>query len=217
MQSKNRIAVPHTISAPISLRKAKSAARPGASATNVWWRITKASANSENVAEQKAVDRLPHDNRILADIEEQQHHQLAGEEHRRARRADNVERQGDVKNAGEIGLEEMHHPERAKKCTQADAGAGAQQSRECQKIEKGFSDKEQYVFELRHRLLSLHAVRSSVKAPPLRVPTRLTRRKPRPAKSSYPDTTTTFCKKAETPAACDIFTHPPALIISRAS
>jgi hypothetical protein len=94
----------------------------------------------QDVAEQKAVDRLPHDNRILADIEEQQHHQLAGKEHRRARRADNIERQGNVENAGEIGLEEMHHPERAKKRTQADAGASAQQSREGQEIEKGFSD-----------------------------------------------------------------------------
>ena len=45
-----------------------------------------------------------------------------------------------VVSAVAIGLEEMHHPERTKKRTQA--GAGAQQSRECQKIEKGFSDKE---------------------------------------------------------------------------
>src|SRR5262245_54270770 len=66
----------------------------------------------------------------------------------------------------------MHDPKRAKKSTQANAGACAQQSRERQKIKQRFSDKEQYIFELRHRLLSLHTVRCGVKAPPLRVPTR---------------------------------------------
>jgi hypothetical protein len=45
----------------------------------------KGEREQQDVAEQEAVDRLPHDNRILADIEEQQHHQLAGEEHRRSR------------------------------------------------------------------------------------------------------------------------------------
>ena len=39
MQSKNRIAVPHTINAPISLRKVKSAVRPGVNETAVCCRM----------------------------------------------------------------------------------------------------------------------------------------------------------------------------------
>ena len=63
----------------------------------------------QQVADQKPVDRLAHHHRILADIDQEQQHQLAGEQHRRAWRGDDAERQGDVEDAGEIGFEEVHH------------------------------------------------------------------------------------------------------------
>jgi hypothetical protein len=35
----------------------------------------------KQIADQETVDRLPHHHRILTDIDEQQQHQLAGEQH----------------------------------------------------------------------------------------------------------------------------------------
>src|SRR6185312_5654692 len=68
------------------------------------------------------------------------------------------------------------------------------------------SDKEQHVFELRHRLLTHHAVRVSVKPPPLCVLRDHAQKiKPRPNRLN-PDTTTTLRKKEETPAEQEIFT-----------
>ena len=42
--------------------------------------------DDQDVADQEAVDRLAHDDRVLVDIDQQQQHQLAGEQHRRPRR-----------------------------------------------------------------------------------------------------------------------------------
>ena len=81
MLSKNRMAVPHTINAPISLRKAKIGSAAGRKRDQCVVAHHEGKREQQDVAKQKTVDRLPHDNRILPDIEEQQHHQLAGKEH----------------------------------------------------------------------------------------------------------------------------------------
>ena len=104
----------------------------------------------QDIAEQKTVDRLPHHHRVFADIEEKQHHQLAGEQYGGARRRDDAERQRDVKYAGEIGLEEMHHPERGEEGAQPDTGARAQQRCEHHKIKKSIPGQEQHVFDFSH-------------------------------------------------------------------
>ena len=75
----------------------------------------------EEIADQKPIDRLPHHHRVLADVDEQQQHQLAGEQHRRARRGDDAERQGDIEDAREVGFEKVHDAERAEKGANADA------------------------------------------------------------------------------------------------
>ena len=45
-----------------------------------------------------------------------------------------TKRKRDVENAGKVGLEEMHHPERAKECAQSNPCAGAQQGGQNDKI-----------------------------------------------------------------------------------
>ena len=117
-----------TISPPISSRKPKSAPRPGTSAPAVVAH-QEAEREQQHIADEQAVDRLPHHHRVLADVDQQQHHQLAGEQHARAGRGDDAERQRDVEDAGEVGLEEMHHPERAEEGADAEPRPRAKQRR----------------------------------------------------------------------------------------
>jgi hypothetical protein len=105
----------------------------------------------QHIAQQQAVDRLAHHHRVLADIQQQQQHQLAGEQHRRARRGDDAERQRDIENTGEIGLEEMHDPERAEKGAQPDPAAGAQQRGQRAEIQHGVAGQQQDIVEFAHR------------------------------------------------------------------
>jgi hypothetical protein len=93
MQSKNRIAVPQTINAPISLRKVKSAVRPGVNETEVCCRHEISKREQQYVAEQQTVNWLPDDDGILAYVQQKQHHQLAGKQHRRSWRSYDAERQ----------------------------------------------------------------------------------------------------------------------------
>lgn len=104
----------------------------------------------QHVAEQQAVDRLAHHHRVLADVEQEQHHQLAGEQHGRARRGDDAERQRDVEDAGEIGLEKVHHPERAEEGAEPNPGARAQQGGKRGEIEDGVPGQQHHVVEFRH-------------------------------------------------------------------
>ena len=102
----------------------------------------------EYIADQQTVDRLAHHHRVLADIEQQQQHQLAGEQHGRTRRRDDAERQRDVENAGQIGFEEMHDAERAEKSAEPDAGAGAQQHGERGEINEAVANQQEKVVDL---------------------------------------------------------------------
>jgi hypothetical protein len=99
----------------------------------------------QQIADQKAVDRLAHHHRVLADIDQQQQHQLAGEQHRRARRGDDAEGERHIDDAGQIGFEKMHHPERAEKGADADAVPGAKQAREYREIDQRVGDQQQRV------------------------------------------------------------------------
>ena len=72
MQSKNRIAVPQTINAPISLRKVKSAVRPGVNETEVCCRHEISKREQQYVAEQQTVNWLPDDDGILAYVQQKQ-------------------------------------------------------------------------------------------------------------------------------------------------
>lgn len=101
----------------------------------------------QEIADQKAVDRLPHHHCVLADIDEKKQHQLAGEQHGRARRGNNSERQRNVEDRGEIGLEKMHHPERAEKRTDADAMACPKQRGENCEIDQRVGGEQQRVAE----------------------------------------------------------------------
>jgi hypothetical protein len=99
----------------------------------------------EKIADQETVDRLAHHDRIFADIDKQQQHQLAGEQHRGSGRGDYAERQGDVDDAGQIGFEEVHHAERAEKRTDADAVTGAKQGGEYGEVDQRVGDEQQRV------------------------------------------------------------------------
>ena len=157
MQSTNRMAVPHTIRAPISSRKPRSMARPGANSNEFVVAHHGRQRQQQQVADQQAVDRLAHHHGVLPDIDQEQQHQLAGEQHRRAGRRDDSERQRDIEAAGEIGLEKMHHPERAKECADAQPPAGAKQRREHDEVDEGVGRQEEQVCEFGHRdTRSLH-------------------------------------------------------------
>ena len=150
MQSKNRIAVPHTINAPnlVEEREVRSAARR--QRNHIVLPHDGDECKQQHVAKQESVDGLAHDNRILADVEQQQHHELAGKQHGGSRRGDNSERKRDVKNAGQVRLEEMHHPERAKECAQSDPRARSQQGGENYKIKESTCGKQKDIFQFRH-------------------------------------------------------------------
>ncbi len=105
----------------------------------------------QQIADQEAVDRLAHDHRVLADIDEQQQHQLAGEQHGRARRGDDPERQRDIEDAGEIGLEEMHHAERAEERADAEAMAAAEQAGQDCEIKESVAGQQQHILPFGHR------------------------------------------------------------------
>ncbi len=77
----------------------------------------------KHVADEKTVDRLPHHHRVLADVNEQQQHELAAEQHCRAGRSNDAERQRDIHHAREVGFEEVHHAERAEEGSDAEAVA----------------------------------------------------------------------------------------------
>ena len=99
----------------------------------------------KKIADQKTVDRLPHNDRVLADINEQQQHQLSGEQYRRARRGHDAEWQSDIDDAGQIGFKKVHHAERAEKGADADAVAGAKQGGEDGEVDQRVGDKQQRV------------------------------------------------------------------------
>lgn len=61
-----------------------------------------------------------------------------------------TKRKRDVENAGKVGLEEMHHPERAKECAQSNPCAGAQQGGQNDKIKECICGKQKNVFEFSH-------------------------------------------------------------------
>jgi hypothetical protein len=111
----------------------------------------KGEREQQQVADQEAVDRLARDAGVLADIDDQKQHQLAGEQHGRARRGHDAERQRNVEDAGEIGFEKMHHPERAEERPDADARTGAKQRGEHCEIQDGIRRQQKHILKFRHR------------------------------------------------------------------
>jgi hypothetical protein len=104
----------------------------------------------QHVAEQQAVDRLAHHLRILAHVEQQQQHQLAGKQHRRAGRRDHAKRQRHIEDGREIRLEEMRHAERAEEGAEADAMAQPQQHRQRGKIDDRIGGQQHHIGVLGH-------------------------------------------------------------------
>jgi hypothetical protein len=74
----------------------------------------------QGIAKQQAINGLPDGRRILLDVKQQEHHQLAGKQHGGTGR-NHAERQGDVEDAGKVGFEKMHDAQRAHKDAEADA------------------------------------------------------------------------------------------------
>ncbi len=104
----------------------------------------------QEVADQQAIDRLADDLGVLADIDQQQQHQLSGEQDARSRRGDDAERKLDVEDAGEIGLDEMHHAERAKEGADAEPVANPEQPRQHQEIEQRVGCEQQQIVQSDH-------------------------------------------------------------------
>ena len=105
----------------------------------------------QQVADQQAVDRLAHHPRILADIDQQQQHQLAGEQDGRAGRRDDAGGQGDVEGRGEIGLEEVHHPERAEERADPQPCTRAKEHRENGEVDQGVAGQQRDIRPFRQR------------------------------------------------------------------
>ena len=55
-----------------------------------------------------------------------------------------------VEDAGQVGLEEMHHPERAEERPEAELGAGTEQRGEHGEIDDRIACEQQHVVEFRH-------------------------------------------------------------------
>ena len=104
----------------------------------------------QQIADQQSVDRLADDLGVFADVDQQQQHQLAGEEDGRTRRCHNAGRQRDVEDAGEIGLDEVHHAERAEECADAEPMPRTKQRRQHREIEQRVTAKQQQVLDFRH-------------------------------------------------------------------
>ena len=101
-------------------------------------------ADRERIAQEEAVDRLPHRRRILLDVEEEKHDQLAGEQDGRAGRKQ-PDRHRDVEYAGQIGLEKMHHAERAHEDADADLPAQPEHQRHRAEIEQRLHEEQNAV------------------------------------------------------------------------
>jgi len=110
-----------------------------------------------------------------------------------------AEWQRDVKDAGEISLEEMHHPEDGKKGTKADAGARTQQRSKDNEFKEEHLRRGAARFRFRPLpRLSLAPTDIDAEAPPF-------------CSALAPISRANRVKKQETPAMYRIPAHLPAL------
>ena len=138
------------------------------------------------------VDRLPHHHRIFADIKWQEHHQFAVT--RTVEPGDvTAEWQRDVKDAGEISLEEMHHPEDGKMRVPARTYKAR-----TTKLKKSISGEEQHVFDFGHCPIKPRVDRHRRRGSPI-------------CSALAPISRARRVKKQETPAMNGIPAHLPAL------
>ena len=106
--------------------------------------------DEQDIAEKEAVDRLADDSSILADIEEEEHHQLAREEDHRTRRDDDAPRKLQVKDRGEVGLEEMHRPEGTEEHADAKPPAHPEERRHDSEIDGRLGEKQDGIDQISH-------------------------------------------------------------------
>ena len=106
--------------------------------------------HDQQVAEEQAVDRLAHDGRILADVDHQQHDQLAGEQHDRAGRDHEAAENGHVEHRGEIGLEEMHGAERGEEHADAEPVPQPEQGRHDDEIKGSLGEEQRRIAQFTH-------------------------------------------------------------------
>ena len=104
----------------------------------------------QEIADEQPVDRLADGRRILADIDEEQHRELAGEEHDRAGRDDDAAGELQVEDRGEIGLEEVHRAEGAEDEADAEAVAQAEQARHDGEVQRRLDEEEEQVGPVAH-------------------------------------------------------------------
>ena len=106
----------------------------------------------EHVADQKPVDRLPHHHCVLADINEQQQHELAAEQHSRAGRGDDAERQRNIQHARKVSFEEVHDAERAEEGADAEPMPRPEQAGQHGEIHDRLGGHEERVAGRRRKL-----------------------------------------------------------------
>ena len=104
----------------------------------------------QEIADQQPVDRLADGRRILADIDEEQHRELAGEEHDRTRRDDDAAGELQVEDRGEVGLEEVHRAEGAEDEADAEAMAEAEHARHDGEVQRRLDEEKEQVGPVAH-------------------------------------------------------------------
>ena len=102
-----------------------------------------AEGHDEHVADQQPVNGLAHHLGVLLDVEEEDHDELAREEHGGAGR-DQPEGQLDEEDGGEVGLEEVHHAEGADEDAHAERPPRPEQRRHHAEVEHRLAHQQHH-------------------------------------------------------------------------
>jgi hypothetical protein len=104
----------------------------------------KAERHRQEIAGEQTIDRLAHRCCVLLHIEEEDHHQLAGEQHGRSGR-NHAERQLHIKDRGKIGLDEVHDAEGRDKDPETQPGTKVQKPDHRRDVDQCLADEENKV------------------------------------------------------------------------